>query len=84
MYGTLDDSKVLEEEASKTDILIRMLWPSSDLRPIDRPERALIDKQILPMHQTMKEQPRPLLQAWQQGTARRSPDTGSTLAAQAS
>lgn len=33
VYGTLDDSKVLEEEASKTDILIRMLRQISDLRP---------------------------------------------------
>lgn len=43
VYGSLDDSKVLEEEASKTDILIRT-WRYRALpcAAAGRSERALI------------------------------------------
>lgn len=78
MVGSLDDSKILEEEAAKADVVIRKSWNIDSIMATQ-----LTVHQTRPMPLTMKAQQRQSLKASHPGTRMRSLDSGCTQAVRA-
>jgi hypothetical protein len=73
VYGTLDDSNVIEEESARADIVLRKLFCLSLLLSL----LTFSSNKILPIHQIIKVLLLQLPKGWLLGTRRRSLASGS-------